>query len=253
MELTCRRAGESIASGVAAADNRLARLDTDSRPTDYVVSLTEQVNKESRRSGVKPRDSIARSLQKLCEIHMQQNEEPDVPNVPVMPASVTFETKVPEYGWWILRAKIQEEKFENNRVAAWPENSDKKRRSFEFEIACSHVSDPIPDLHTYIYSKVDGAVYGNWKVDEEGSIAVLESWDDGYRLEQIRLRRMCSLTKRDYAPPINLVVDRFDFLDALEKAYSDFGRNGAWKLFSLIDYEDAPEPELVIDSNLDKP
>ena len=65
MELTCRRAGESIASGVAAADNRLARLDTDSRPTDYVVSLTEQVNKEAQRSGVKPKDSIARSLQKL--------------------------------------------------------------------------------------------------------------------------------------------------------------------------------------------
>ena len=64
---------------------------------------------------------------------------------------------------------------------------------------------------------------------------------------------MCSLTKRDYAPPINLVVDRFDFLNALEKAYCDFGRNGAWKLFSLIDYEDAPEPDLVIDSNLDKP
>lgn len=71
---------------------------------------------------------------------MQQNEEPDVPNVPVMPASVTFETKVPEYGWWILRAKVKEEKFENNRVVAWPENSDKKRRSFEFEIAAAMFS-----------------------------------------------------------------------------------------------------------------
>lgn len=170
--------------------------------------------------------------------------EPSGPNFAPHP-----KTKVPEYGWWILRAKIQEEKFENNRVVAWPENSDKKRRSFEFEIACSHVFDPIPDLHTYIYSKVDGAVYGNWKVDEEGSIAVLESWDVGYRLEQIRLHRLSD----DYDPPINLLVDRFDFLEALEKAYCEFGRNAAWKLFSLIDFEDAaPEPELVIDSNLDK-
>lgn len=47
-------------------------------------------------------------------------------------------------------------------------------------------------------------------------------------------------------------MDRFDFLEALEKAYCDFGRNGAWQLFGMYDFEDTAPPTdcLQIDSNI---
>lgn len=184
------------------------------------------------------------------------DKDPLPPAVPLIPASASFETTKPEAGWWDIHVKIKEEAFENGRVVPWPKESSETRRHFELSIYCSNVFDPIPDLHAYIYATARGATITQWTVGQEGSYIILDTWDVGFRLAQLRFRQISDEHSNpplaDYSSPLNLLVDRFDFLEALEKAYCDFGRNGAWQLFGMYDFEDTAPPTdcLQIDSNI---
>lgn len=162
---------------------------------------------------------------------MQQNEEPVAPDVPLMPASITFETDTPKDGWWTIHVKIQEECFKDHSIVPWVENNNKNRRFFEFSIECSAVCDPIPSLHEFIYDIASGSrIYEKWYVDEEGNNCLFESWYFSHSLRQVRIE-----TFRNFGGEkvYNLLVDKVNFLLALEKAYCEFGKKGGWQLFGL--------------------
>ena len=154
----------------------------------------------------------------------KREEDHAAPDVPLMPASVTFEARPPKAGWWKVDARIEERDFQ---PALWPEAEGRERRRFGFTMELSAVCDPIEDLHQCIDDLTRGrTAYGKWDVDEEGCNCVFEYWALSHRLMQLRIRKTY---RWEEGETFDLLVDKVDFLAELKRICCGFHRSGGWR------------------------
>lgn len=161
--------------------------------------------------------------------HMHdEKEDPAAPEVPLMPASVTFEARPPKAGWWNVGVLIEERDFQ---WVLWPEAEGRERRRFGFTMELSAECDPIEDLHQCIDDLTrERTAYGKWDVDEEGCGCVFEYWALSHRLMQLRIRKTY---RWEEGETFDLLVDKVDFLAELKRIGDDFHRHGGWRSFFL--------------------
>ena len=102
------------------------------------------------------------------------NETLDRPDVPLVPAVMSISTKRPDAGWWnwLVHFEPAQEIGGNVEAMVTVENSAK---AITHDIRCSHVFDPVPDLHVFIEC-IKATVDAEWQVDEEGVSVTMQVW-----------------------------------------------------------------------------
>ena len=165
----------------------------------------------------------------MCDYHAPyKREEP--PRVPVMPASLEIETREINAGWWEWNICINEEIFQNKRIVAW-KNDESSRRHFNFQLYCSEVYDPIPELYCFIRRLIDNCsdeIPEIWRVNEEGRITAFKVWTLSYKVLQLQIEARDEHGQEEVFYRYDLLVDRQSFIELLMKTFGDFGKQGGW-------------------------
>ena len=190
----------------------------------------------------------------MCDCYYPpQREEP--PRVPVMPASLAIETREIDAGWWDWNIRINEEIFENMGIVAW-KSDESLRRHFNFQLYCSEVYDPIPELHCFIRSLIDDCsdeFPEVWSVNEEGQITSFKVWTLSYRVLQLQIETKNELRHEEVFCRYDLLVDRLSFIELFMKTFGDFGKQGGWGWHGNSIFKDDGEVDpqkIILDSRI---